>query len=472
MAKRAQKISTEGKPWAVYARLSKANDGALEKVEHQIKLCTDYAEQRGLTVHHIYQEDTLSAWKRNVRRPQWDAMMEAAKQGEIAGVLVWKIDRFTRRPKDMETLIELAADHGLRIEGPQAGQIDLTTNMGIQQARWMAMQAASESGNTSERVKNTLHRKMREGKPMGSGRAFGFEIGGEVQRPAEVAIVREMAQRMLAGEPLQALAADLNSREVTTSRDKQWTGANLARLLGLARYGGLVESNGEIVGTMPGDPVLDRDTYDEVQALLASRRRGARPSGRFPLTGVLTCSTCQRTMNGATRHVALADGSRPREYRCMIQRGGCGRVVLAQPVEDLVGEHMVGLLSEPENAAKVQAEDAHLNAARATAFAAQEAIQRRRDSLEVKWNAFEVSEEAYEKSRADLNARLLKVSAELTELSPAGTMSTYNAAGDWSEMTDDEKRLVIREYRVRIAILPKQPGTRRFDPDRVTFPSV
>ena len=44
-------------------------------------------------------------------------------------------------------------DHGLMIEGPRSGRLDLTTATGRQQARWMAMQAASESDNTSERCK-------------------------------------------------------------------------------------------------------------------------------------------------------------------------------------------------------------------------------------------------------------------------------------------------------------------------------
>lgn len=464
--------TTNGRPWAIYARLSKASDGALEKVEHQIDLCTEYAQRVGLPTNpaHIYAEDTLSAWKKNVVRPKWNAMMEAVERREVAGVLVWKIDRFTRRPKDMETLIELAEEHGLRIEGPQAGQIDLTTTIGRQQARWMAMQAASESDNTSERVKNTLARKMREGKPMGAGRCFGFETGGEVQRPAEVAVIREMASRMLAGETLQTLAKDMNARGLVTTRGGAWTGANLGRLLGGHRYGGLVEHHGQIVGTMPGEPVLDRETYDEVQALLASRRRGRRPTGRFPLTGLLTCSTCQRTMNGAVRHQPKADGTRQREYRCPIQQGGCGRVILAEPVEQIVGEHMVGLLADPDHVAAIVAENQQLNDARAAQMAKVQAVEARLADLEVKWAAGELIQAAYDRAKPVLDGQRAKLLAGLDELSPAAAISTYDADVEWAGLNDDEKRAVIREYRVRIEILGVQPGPRQFNPNRVTFP--
>jgi site-specific DNA recombinase len=471
MGSKQAATTDEGKPWAIYARLSKASDGALEKVEHQIDLCRKFAEGRGLPVSdaHTYPEDTLSAWKKGVRRPQWDALMDAAEEGEVAGILIWKVDRFTRRPADMEALIDLAEDRSLVIDGPQAGRLDLSTATGRQQARWMAMQAASESDNTSERVKTTLHRKMRAGKPMGAGRCFGFEVGGVEQRPAEVAVIREVAGRMLAGESLQRLAADMNARGLRTVRGGEWTGANLGRMLGGRRYGGEVELHGEVVGTMPGEPVLDRETYDGVQALLASRRRGRRPTGRYPLTGLLICSDCQRPMNGALRHHRLADGTQQREYRCPVQRGGCGRIIIADPTEQIVGEHMVRLLSDPEHVAQIVAENQHLNEARDTQLAKLQAVEDRLADLEVKWATGELIQSAYDRAKPVLDAQRAKLLAGLEELSPATAISTYDAALDWDEMTDDERRVVIQRYRVRIEVLPKQPGTRRFDRTRVVF---
>lgn len=476
MAKRTPKISTEGRPWAIYARLSKAASGDLEKVEYQVELCQTYAASRDLPVSdaYVYVDNSLSAWKKRVRRPDWERLMEAAERGEIAGILVYAVDRFTRRPKDLETLIELADDRGLMIEGPRSGRLDLTTATGRQQARWMAMQAASESDNTSERIKVTLARKMAEGKPMGTGRAFGFETGGIEQRPAEVAIVREMATRVLAGEPLQVLARELNARGLTTTRNKPWNGANLARMLGGKRYGGHVEHHGEIVGKIPGEPVLDAEAYADIQALLASRRRGRRPTGRFLLTGLLTCSTCQRSMNGATRYdpKARPEVARPRIYRCPPQLGGCGRVILAEPVEQMVDEHMIDLLSDPSNVAAIVAENEVLNEARAAQLANLQAVEDRLTDLEVKWAAGELIQAAYDKAKPVLDGQRTKLLAGLDELSPATAIVEYNAALDWGDMTDDEKRDVIRRHRVRIEIGPMDRGApRRFDRRRVTFPA-
>ena len=36
----------DARPWAIYARLSKAQDGGLDKVEHQVRLCRQHADER------------------------------------------------------------------------------------------------------------------------------------------------------------------------------------------------------------------------------------------------------------------------------------------------------------------------------------------------------------------------------------------------------------------------------------------
>jgi site-specific DNA recombinase len=467
--------TTSSKPYAIYCRLSKAKDGSLETVQQQEDLCRAYAGDRlpiddGL----IFRDPSLSAWKRRngkpVNRPAWDAMMAAAERGDLAGVIVYAVDRFTRRPADLEALIDLAELRGLVIDGPRSGRLDLRTATGRQQARWMALQAASESDNTSERIKSTLGRKMREGKPMGAGRIFGFETGGQVQRPSEVAVVRELAQRALAGVPLQHLAADLNGRGLTTSRGKVWTGANVGRLLGHHRYGGKVEHKGMIVGTMPGESVLDAATYEAVQSLLASRRRGARPNGRFLLTGVLLCESCGIPMNGATRTTRRGDGSAARQYRCPPQRangaGGCLSSILAEPVEERVAAHMVNLLANPTIAAKVSKRERALTEARASQQSKVESIEGQLVDLEVKWATGEIIQSAYNRAKPVLDGRLARERASLDGLAIVAAPSMFDAALDWDEATDDEKRALIRRYGVKITIARSTKGP-RFDAGRI-----
>ena len=227
--------------------------------------------------------------------------MLAGKRGELAGVLAYKLDRFARNVRDAEDLVDLG-ERGVIVDGPNSGRIDCSTAHGKRTFREAAVQAAGESDNTSERVRDALAERAAGGLLLGGGRLYGFKVlsaGREDeddvdarQEPAEVAIIREAARRMLAGEHLAAIAADLNERGVTTVRGGQWASRNLGRMLGSPRYGGYSTLNGEVVGRAAGAPVLDADTYAQVQAVLAGRKRGKRATGLWPLTGVLQCGRC------------------------------------------------------------------------------------------------------------------------------------------------------------------------------------
>ena len=67
--------------------------------------------------------------------------------------------------------------------------------------------------------------------------------------------------------------------------------------------------------------------------------------------------------------------------------------------------------------------------------------------------------ESYDRAKPVLDGQRARLLAGLEELSPATAISTFNAATDWARMEDEEKRLVIRQYRIRIEVAPKLPGT-------------
>jgi site-specific DNA recombinase len=91
-----------------YGRLSRVPDtGELEKIE------TQWADNRETIVRHGFRlgrelKDGLSAWKRGVRRKDWEILLERVRAGESQGVAVWHTDRLFRQPRDLETLIDLA----------------------------------------------------------------------------------------------------------------------------------------------------------------------------------------------------------------------------------------------------------------------------------------------------------------------------------------------------------------------------
>ena len=59
--------------------------------------------------------DGLSAWKRGVRRPGWERLLERVESGESDGIVVWHTDRLFRQPRDLEAADRRWARRGSRL---------------------------------------------------------------------------------------------------------------------------------------------------------------------------------------------------------------------------------------------------------------------------------------------------------------------------------------------------------------------
>src|SRR4051794_21402611 len=159
MARRttAAKINTTGKPWARYLRLSKAESAEIKgltkaerleltnrKLDGHLDRVTRWMDSQGLPYDDdlVFRDPGLSAYKPTVRRPGWEALVERAHAGDIAGIAGIAVDRFTRIVSVGEDLIALAERVDVKVGGGRAGVLDLTTYEGITMFRGMVQQAA------------------------------------------------------------------------------------------------------------------------------------------------------------------------------------------------------------------------------------------------------------------------------------------------------------------------------------------
>src|SRR5207249_1643445 len=95
-------------------RLSRVPEtGELEKIDVQWADNRKVIDRVGGVVG-VELSDGLSAWKRGVRRPDWERLVDRVRSGVSDGVVVWHTDRLFRQPRDLETLIDLA-DKGYKI---------------------------------------------------------------------------------------------------------------------------------------------------------------------------------------------------------------------------------------------------------------------------------------------------------------------------------------------------------------------
>ena len=137
--------------------------------------------------------------------PGYRQMLADVASGTVNAVVAWHTDRLHRSPLELEEFIALIEQHHVQVEVVNGGMLDLSTPGGRMVARQLGAVARYESEHRSERVRRKHKELAEKGKWSGGGhRPYGYKADGVTLIPVEAAIIREAADRVLAGESLRA----------------------------------------------------------------------------------------------------------------------------------------------------------------------------------------------------------------------------------------------------------------------------
>lgn len=293
-----------------YARLSKAPDtGEYEKIETQLADNRRVIERlEGVLGEEL--EDGLSAWKRNVRRPGWEKLLERVRSGASKGIVVWHTDRLFRQPRDLEALIELA-DKGFTVASAH-GARDLADADDRFILRIEVAHAARSSDDTSRRIKRRFrtYRENGQGR-IGGARSFGWPGRDRTWTPGpdeteddrpmvsdelverEREAIRAGTDAMLAGLSDAGLAQDWNAKGLLSAMGKPFVRRSAKHVLLRPTNAGLIEEDdGTLIGSMPGEPIVEVEKFERLRAKYATRSRG-RTAGEvgpgYVGSGIIRC---------------------------------------------------------------------------------------------------------------------------------------------------------------------------------------
>jgi site-specific DNA recombinase len=90
---------------SIYARISSDQDGTALGVTRQLADCRELAARLGWTVAEEYVDNDLSAFS-GKRRPAYEQMVADIADGHRDAVLVYHVDRLTRRPIELEQFVD------------------------------------------------------------------------------------------------------------------------------------------------------------------------------------------------------------------------------------------------------------------------------------------------------------------------------------------------------------------------------
>jgi DNA invertase Pin-like site-specific DNA recombinase len=447
---------------AVYCRISLDKGGEGLGVERQEALCRRLAKERGWPVAEVYVDNDRSAFN-GKPRPAYTRMVADLEAGARDAVVCVDLDRLTRRPAELEAFMELADRCGIALANV-SGDTDLSTSDGRFKARIMGAVARQESERKGERVAREAQHAARRGVPRGSRRPFGYESDRVTIREDEATLIRDAVERVLRGETVPSIARDWNAREIPSPQQAAhgWSATTVKGILRNPRIAGLRTYKHEVVAEGCWPAVVDRDTFERLQAKI---RRTSRP-GRSPkrlLSAIARCGRCGAPLWTSARNDAY--GRTPR-YACIKRPGapGCGATtVVAEPLDELITEAVLHRLGT-----KAMARALSRKPKRTKAEPDLVGIERDLDDLASDFGAGRISRREWLSARKPLEERLARARRAVDATSGTAALGAFrdtDVRDTWERLDVDRRRAVLSALVDRIVINPaKRPV---FDPDRV-----
>src|SRR5215207_2566290 len=324
---------------AIYLRRSTDDEHQPFSIDAQQTALTSYvASQLGWTLVATYSDDASGA---TTDRPDLQRALGAAGAGRYDVLLVYRVDRFSRRLSDLLDLLNELDEANVAFCSATE-PFDTSTSIGRMLVQLLGVFAEFERETIVDRVINGMTTKAGKGKWPGGTRPYGYLVNRDTQQliphPAEAPVLRDIF-RLYTGDRIgtRAIAAELNARGIRNRTGKVWSGHTIARILDNPAYvGDIVYRDVHVTDAHP--PLIDRTIFERAREI-ATARGDAQPhralsDSDYHLTGLITRPACGHkyigtSANGRTR--------RYRYYTCFSRtrygRSGCDAPRL--PADDL-----------------------------------------------------------------------------------------------------------------------------------------
>ncbi|MFF2027918.1 recombinase family protein, partial [Streptomyces sp. NPDC058171] len=309
----------------IYARVSKDMSGIQRSPTEQVAECRAICERNGWLIREVIVDNDLSASAfARKQRPGYRRVMTEIQPGEV--LVVWEPSRITRRMDDHLDLVNLCQASGILFCA--GGEIiDFTDPSAELNAGVKAQFAQYESAQTARRVQRATRARAESGRPHGN-LGFGYRrivaandttVGWETDAEA-ARIVARVAERLLAGDSLYKVSADLNAEGSrapgrTPSEAGPWTPVKVKAMVLRPALAGLRVFRGEVIGDSTWPAIITPDQHERLKAVLThrSQRTPSGPKTSHLSSGIAECSECGGGMYWRARGGRKTS---PPQYRC------------------------------------------------------------------------------------------------------------------------------------------------------------
>ncbi len=342
---------------AIYTRKSTEEglEQAFNSLDAQRDACAAYVmsqQHEGWTLlPDHYDDGGISGG--TIDRPAMQRLLADVREGKVDVIVVYKVDRLTRRLIDFAKIVEVLDEAGASfVSMTQA--FNTTNSMGRLTLNVLLSFAQFEREVTGERIRDKIAASKRKGMWMGGPVPIGYDVIDRklTINPEEAESVRLIFAQYLSSPSLDTLAEDLAKLGVRSkqrmTRDGRLFGGTpfrpggLRHILGNRIYLGEVNHKGQ---TFPGEheAIIDHALWEKVQARLSG-------VSKRPRTGTVS-ALAGRIFDAEGRRLYSTHGKRrAKQYRYYVSSTRDNRDGWRLPagdVEALVQQSLQQLLCDP-----------------------------------------------------------------------------------------------------------------------------
>lgn len=347
---------------ALYSRVSTEQQVDKESLGMQRAQLEAYCKSQGITEFRHYTETGKSA--KDTNRPQLRQLLQAVRSGKVAAVVVTRLDRITRSILDLWKLIREFHQHQVDFVS-LAERIDTEGPAGRFLINILASLAQFEREIIARRVAEAMHHRALQGKWNGGPIPFGYTTQARILNElidrgttkdqalkaasttcpeekllypdkVEAKIVQQLFKIYIETRSIRETARKLNTLGYRTRKGSRWSTTTVSRILTTNTYIGKMcygkrktdldtgktrrvkRDTWTIVDGLQ-DGLISTETFKLAQEVLASTSQKPKRRNRFyPLSGLLKCGKCGRSMHGYT--YIKPNGSRYSYYKCPRKR--------------------------------------------------------------------------------------------------------------------------------------------------------
>ncbi len=315
---------------AIYARQSRVRDVAYSSCQSQIDMCRELAASRGWSITQVYSDEGHSS--ETIDRPQMSRLIASIETGDVRRLVVYSLDRLTRRMLHFQELLKLFERHSVTLTVVNDPSFSDNAT-GRLMANIIAAANEFQLDLTKERMADMRAAYKRDGKRVAGRVPFGYQTDPATK---QLVVNEEQACRVhdffalaAGGSRPSDLAGLANLQRWPDQKGEpgKWTARRILKLLNNRVYIGEIRNGGS---ALPGahQAIVSITVFNEVQNLLASRRTSeTKPRKKTDLSsrvhsylsGKLICGQCNRPMSTSISHRGPV---RYIYYRCRSDSGG------------------------------------------------------------------------------------------------------------------------------------------------------